>query len=112
MLVRELPNNFETEFWFDRAGDQLNVIKRPWLGRPQVEHYPLSDITEVRLVERARPRRYPGQDYDDAENQPPIESPQYDVQLSMRSGSSLPIYEATHLAWLIAEFLGLTLTTA
>jgi hypothetical protein len=114
LLVRELPRSFDIEFWFDRAGDQLKVIKRPWLGRRQSENYPLPDITQVRVVAQPGPRHYPGHDYDDAETQPPIAK----VELSMRSGSTLTVawghgeYEATQFAASIAEFLGLTITTA
>ena len=111
MLVRELPRTFDTEFWFDRTSNQLSVIKHPWLGRSQYEYYPLPDILEVKVVERAAQHNYPGHDYDDAENEPPIESPVYDVKLSMRSGTTLTIYGAAHLAGSIAEFLGLTLKT-
>ena len=118
MLVRELPRSFDTEFWFDRKSDQLKVIKRPWLGRPHVEYCPLANITGTRVVARAQNKHnYPGHDYDDAETQSPIESPEYDVELSMQSGSTLTViwghgeYGATQLALSVAEFLGLTLTT-
>lgn len=118
LLVRELPRTFDTEFWFDRADDQLKVIKRPWLGRPQSEHYPLPNITQVKVVARARPRHYPGHDYDDAETQPPIENRAYDVELEMRSGHSLTLVwgggepGAAQIAVSIAEFLGLATPTA
>jgi hypothetical protein len=115
MWVRELPRSSDTEFCFDRAGDQLQVITRRWLGRPEREHYPLSDITEVRVVARAMPRNYPGHDYDDAETNPPEDNPEYDVKLVMRSGATLTVAggcETTGIAASIAEFLAPTSTTA
>ena len=109
LLIRELPHNFDTELWLDRGKNELKAIKHPWIGRQIVENYFLSDITEVKLV--AKPRNthsYPGHDYDDAEIEQPEESPQYYVELSMRSGNSLTIYDATHLVTTIKEFLEIT----
>ena len=108
MIIRELPRSFDTEFRFDREGEKLIVIKRPWLGKAKVEQYPLLDITAVRLVETKHRRNYPGYDYIEDENRP-IEPPVYEVELGMRSENKLMVYGATHLAGLIAVFLELTL---
>ncbi len=65
---------------------------------------------EVRLVQRKSPRNYPGHDYIDDENMH-VDPPEYDVELGMRSGITLMIYGAAHLAGLIAEFLKLPLAS-
>ena len=109
LLIKELPHSFDTEFWFDRQNNELKVIKHPWIGKQMIEYHPLSDITEVKVVTKPMNRHnYPGHDYDDAEIEQPVETPQYNVELVMRSGNSLTIYDATHLASTIKEFLELT----
>jgi hypothetical protein len=119
MLVRELPHNFDREFWFDRENGQLKVIKHPWLGRAQVEHYPLTDITEVKVVAKAtRTHHHSSYDYDYDEPPPPVEGPKYDIELSIRFRNTLTIFwgdgedGARQLARSITEFLGLTFATA
>ncbi len=109
LLIKVVPQNFDTEFWFDKQNNGLKVIKHPWIGSRTIEYYSLSDITEVKVV--AKPRNthnYPGHDYDDAEIEQPVESPKYNVEIAMRSGNSLTIYDATHLVPTIIEFLELT----
>jgi hypothetical protein len=109
LFISALPHSFDTEFWFDRKNNELKVIKYPWIGKQTVENYPLSDITEVKVVSKPRhTHNYPGHDYDDAEFEQPEESPEYHIELSMQSGNSIPIYEGTHLAPAIKEFLALT----
>lgn len=119
LLIRELPRNFDTEFWFDRSDNQLKVIKHPWLGSPQQDDYPLSDITNVRVVARKTPKPYRGyypgyEDDRDAEAKSSITNTAYNIELSLRSGKTLVVVwggenkGATKLAKLISEFLGLT----
>jgi hypothetical protein len=118
LLVRELLRTFDMEFCFDRAEGQLQVIKRPWLGRSQREYYPLQDITEVRVVEIPTGRHnYPGHDYDDVENDSPIDPGTCEIDLTMRSGSKLTVcwadgHGTKQLAASMAKFLGLPATTA
>lgn len=126
LLVLAFSSDFDTEFCFDRAGNQLQVIQRPRLIPPRHRYYSLSDITEVRVakVRSIHGHNYPGHDYDDADNgndnveiEPSIAKPTYRIELSMRSGSTLIVDwgnedEAIQLGASIAEFLGLTFTTA
>jgi hypothetical protein len=76
----------------------------------------LTDITEVKIVANVNRHNYPGHDYDDAENDRPIERPSYSVELKMQSGNTLTVWGygeggTIQLADAMAEFLGITLTT-
>ena len=118
LLIRELPRNFDTEFWFDRSDNQLKVIKHPWLGFPYQDDYQLSDITNVRVVPRKKPKPYrgyyPGYEDDmDAKTKSPITNTTYNIELTFKSRKGLIIFwggdnkGATKLALEIADFLGL-----
>jgi len=116
LLIRELPRNFDTEFRFDRTDNQLKAINHPWLGSPQQDNYPLSDVANVRVVDPKRPKSYRGfypgcEDDMEAEAQFPIDNIGYNVELSFQSGGTLLVVwggdkkGATELAKSISEFL-------
>jgi hypothetical protein len=112
LLIRELMRSFDRELLFDREKAQLLFIRRPWLGKVQVEQIPLEEISAVSLIERPQPRNYPGYDYIEDENRPPVER-EYDVVLDLRSGDRRKIYwgggeaGAGQLRREISDFLGL-----
>jgi hypothetical protein len=116
VLIRELPRNFDSEFLFDRSGNQLIVTRHPWLGSPQQDDYTLSDITNVQVVARKTPKPYRGYYpgcYDDraAEAESSTSNDACNIVLYLQSGETLVVYwgggrrGATKLASVISEFL-------
>jgi hypothetical protein len=89
--MKELPNNYDREYIFSKDKSIFKKIEHPWVGKPRVYQYPLSDILDINIKAQIINRHhYAELDYD-YENRPVVE-PQYDIEVVLKSKETVEIY--------------------